>query len=389
MTVNTMLSHNMAFFAQADMLSLSPKFERKKNEHGHEALFISDIAIFRSGSFRDSIGEQHTFDKFGIETFVRNFEYLKSAGTFTKPVVRSGHVSLSNDRFSSVIGYINNLNAEDRTAPHDGQTYTYLLADFEIIDDEAIKKIESGLWVNRSAEMGPYEDNNGMLLHPVITGVAYVDVSAVEGLNFSKDFTDNQADVIIFNMEDNEMGNGVTMPSVPAAFTFKIGGNDTTDFGRVQGYITELESKFATSQAESAQKDTKISGLETENTSLKEFQKTVVTDIRHGFVDDLCKQGKLLESSKEALYSMVDSFDNAQFDAYKASMGHVPQVGILQTQQQQFEGDQTHDGEKDDSQFEADKGVIDNLRAIGKSDDVIKGTAAYARLIAADPKFTF
>lgn len=387
------MSPRVAFFAQADMLSMKPNFERKQNDFGKESLFVSGVPIFRSGSFKDSMGELMSFDKFSIDTMINNFNYLKTSGVFPKPVVRRGHPSMfTNDRMQSVIGYINDLHTENRTAPHDGQNYDYLIAELEIIDDEAKGKIESGLWLNRSMEMGPYESNSGQETYPVVTGVAYVDVPAVEGLNFSKNFDANDPiDGILFNYtEDNMTGTpGVQMPTLDFnKHVFNIGQIETNDFSKVQDYITDLENKFASEQAKVTQFETENANLKAENMSLKEFQDSVTKDLRNNFVDELAKDGKILESAKDNMKAFASGLNDEQFESWKNTMNGVPTNSLFENHGNQEAGEHDSDKNKDQSEFQTEKNIITALKAAGKTADQIKVTSAYQRVIAAEPNFT-
>lgn len=390
MTTATM-PRRLTFFAQADMLAMKPNFERRQNDFGKESLFIDNIAIFRSGTYKDSMGDQATYDSFAMESFVRNFHHLKGTGVFSKPVVRSGHPHpFNNGRLESVIGYINNLSIVKSKAPHDGNEYDYLMAELEIIDETAKTNIESGLWINRSAEVGVYEDNAGQEIAPTVFGVAYVDIPAVEGLNFSKNFdASSPIDGILLNhVEENVMGN-LQLPNLnggASQFTFNIGGNDTTDFSRVQGYITDLETKFASEQAKVTQFEAENKNLKSENQSLKEFQDTIRKDMRTEFVNGLAKDKKILESDKESTQAFVDTLTPEQFDAWKKTMSAAPVKAPLGDYGNSDTDEK--DAKTSDHSLDTEKGIVRDLKFAGKSLDIIKKTSAYQKIIAAEPEFT-
>lgn len=379
------------FFADSEILDTKvATFERGKNDAGHEFLRVNNIAIFRSGEFEDSWGEKTNFDQFAIENFIRHFDYLKETRIFDRPVVRAGHPStFTNDRMKSVIGYIDDIRSELRTAPHDHNQYYYIMADLVIQDKEAIEKVESGLYFKRSAEIGPYKDNQGSKVYPVMLGVAYVDIPAVEGLDFASELPG-----MFFNknVKEKEMS-GSTLPPAPAQFTFKIGGNDTTDFSRVQGYITDIETKKAEAEANFASAQAEIGRLTTENTSLREFRETQAKTERADFVNSLVQNQKILESAKDDTLSLFETYTDAQFEAAKKAYGAMPTAAPLGNHGHQHEGDDNNSGAggsgKDDKsnanyQHEVDMGTIRTLRRIGKADKLIKETSAYARLSALD-----
>lgn len=169
-------------------------------------------------------------------------------------------------------------------------------------------------------------------------------------------------------------------------FTFNIGGNDTTDFSRVQGYITDLETKFASEQAKVTQFEAENENLKSENQSLKEFQDTIRKDMRTEFVNGLAKDKKILESDKESTQAFVDTLTPEQFEAWKKTMSAAPVKAPL--------GDygNSDTDEKDtktsDHSLDTEKGIVRDLKFAGKSLDVIKKTSAYQKIIAAEPEFT-
>ena len=158
----------------------------RKND-GSNNLVIQAMPVFRSGTFRNSWGEQTTYSDLHIQQMVTNFDYLKQTGIFADIPVRSSHPEpWFRNSTEEVIGYVSSLTTEKRQHPVTGQEYTYLLADYEVSDPTAAEKIEKKLYRNRSAEVGMYADNDDAEYYPVLLGFAYVDIPAVEGLNFGK-----------------------------------------------------------------------------------------------------------------------------------------------------------------------------------------------------------
>ena len=152
------------------------------------SLRFEGVPVFRSGTFRDSWGDQTTWTNIHTAEMISHFNYLKDQSIFPDVPVRKGHGSFLSDPMDSLIGYIDNMTAQTMTSPVDGRKYSYLLADYDILDEEAQEKIASGLWRNRSAEIGTFVTNDEQMYSPTFMGFAYVDIPAVEGLNgaFSK-----------------------------------------------------------------------------------------------------------------------------------------------------------------------------------------------------------
>jgi hypothetical protein len=165
-------------------------FRRTFERGGKEvtSLRLEGVPVFRSGTFRDSWGEQTTWEQMHMAQMVANFNFLRNQQIFADVPVRKGHGSFLGDPMDSLIGYMDGMSNQDLVSKVDGVTYNYLLADYDILDPEAMDKIESGLWRNRSAEIGTFVTNNEAAYTPTFMGFAYVDIPAVEGLNglFSK-----------------------------------------------------------------------------------------------------------------------------------------------------------------------------------------------------------
>lgn len=280
---------NVALFTLAENFSQQPKmrFGKSTNLAGEEvdALILEGVPVFRSGTFRDSMGFQHTWEPLHMDQMVSHYDLLAQRSIFKDVPVRKGHGALFGDPIDGLIGWHKALYAEERVNPVDSTEYRYLLADYEILDDEAITKINKKLWRNLSAEVGTFLTNNETEFWPVYQGVAYVDIPAVEGLSsFSKHAgVGTKFSVFMPNIEkeapvgtENNPPPVVNPPQVQppaqppapqmdaamfarANFTFTIGGRQTQDFAAVQAHITVLET--AASEAQTANRQAFIKGL--------------------------------------------------------------------------------------------------------------------------------
>ena len=292
-------NRQVAFFTSSNFGPAHKKGHYYAKDDGTRAYRMEGVPVFRSGEFRDSMGKLHLFDTIHMQMLANNFSLLHQ-GAFPDPQVRCNHPGLfSGGGLDQVIGYVDNLTTLDHTSSVDGETYTYLLADFDVLDEDAATKIDSTLWRHRSAEIGFYETNNGMEFWPVLVGFAYVDIPAVEGLNGFSKFAnalpgvgetfvavagDKEDDpVVVDNNKDGQQGSsqhssgatgapaappavGAPPAVAPAPHVFKIGGKDTTDFAAVQAHIASLEAS---------------------NTELTQFQNETKSAGRNAFVDSL------------------------------------------------------------------------------------------------------
>ena len=190
LTSQAPVASTMMFSVGDIALGLAPKMHFEKSAAGADVLVVDDIAVFRSGSFSDSMGRRNTWERSHLDSLAANYSMLKERGIFSDVPVRSGHPGFlvsGQEGNGKVVGYHRDVRVENRKSTHDDLNYDYLITSLEIIDPEAQAAIKSGLWRNRSAEVGTYITNDDAEYFPVYFGVAYVDIPAVEGLNgFSK-----------------------------------------------------------------------------------------------------------------------------------------------------------------------------------------------------------
>lgn len=354
------------------------------------------VPIFRSGTFADSRGYEREWLPEQMSQMAANFDLLKNSGIFADVPVRLGHPSPFANSIKDVIGYFTAVRTEERISPANGEKYTYFLADYEILDLDADKKIQSGLYKNRSSEIGTYFTNAPSSEHyPVIMGVAYVDIPAVEGLNgfasanSSDNFSIQMEETVPAPKENEPVKPGLGTRSVDSA-EFTIGGVKTTDFARVQAYIAEVEGERDKAVAER-------DSFKTRNTALEEFKSGVVRSGRESRIENLGKEidgvaPKLTGPEVTANKNFAAKLDDEQFEEFMKTLEASPAREILQ-----IHGATNHDGSQTKSEVADAKkqAIADNreivmgLRSYAKmSDDQIKATTAYTTLLALDPSFT-
>ncbi|URG17380.1 capsid maturation protease [Rhodococcus phage Mbo2] len=354
--------------------SVEPTCRFFTKDNGAKAMAVKDIAVFRSGTFRDSMGEQREWDEFAMDSFVRNYNHLTQSGILKDIPVRRGHPTFGQNPIDTVIGYVTSLRVETRTASIEQKEYAYLVADFEILDEEAQQKINSGLWRNRSSEVGTYYDNNDMAHAPTFMGVAYVDIPAVERLNeFAKG-----SQTAKFSMM---MEAGMTTPAnpvlpaepkAPALAQFSIGGTATTDYAQVQAYISGLEGQLA------------VYAKEAEDRAKAE---------RGAYIDQLAKDGKLTQPQVEPLKAFAANLDVAGFNSFKAGMDLAAPAPILQphgvTPADQGRPDNQADAatKAADAEYATATAILKSLAQSGVPHDEIKKTSNYAKAIAKNPSY--
>lgn len=312
------------------------RFERFDLESGTQGLRLFDVPVFRSGEFADSMGEVKVWTDLDIQQMANNFAMLADSGILPKVPVRCDHFSIFSGGLAGQIGYHENVRAEARTSPIDGAEYTYLMADMVILRPDAIDNVLSGLWSNRSAEIGPYSTNfsggESRRYEPVLLGTAFVDIPAVEGLTFAKKEATASAGASPTIILEESMGatektaatsatgkeneGGTTQHSAPrASFEFRIGNDTTSDFASVQRHID--------AQAE------QITAQSAELTSLREFQSAALTKERTDFVEGL-KNGNVITAPQAEKFSkLVLSMDAEGFEMFKSAYADADTSPIL------------------------------------------------------------
>jgi len=193
---------NVVLFSGANFGFNAPGVKKFKKKVGDKTvLVLQKVPVFRSGAFRDSMGFQHTWDDIHIQQMVNHWNLLRDRKILESVPVRKGHGGFLSDPMDSLIGWHTDLAAEKRKNPIDDKEYTYLDADFEILDPDAQSAIDSGLWRNLSSEISSYVTNDEMEFWPVYSGVAYVDFPAVEGL---REFSQNNSAFSLMFENDKE-----------------------------------------------------------------------------------------------------------------------------------------------------------------------------------------
>lgn len=404
-TLPSAARQNVALFTTAAFQNVPGfKMYRQTRQHAadkgggsYDVLVIENMPVFRAGTFRDSMGYQHTWDDIHMSQMVDHFDLLSKRGVLENVPIRKGHPGFFTSGAEiqdSLIGYHTALRTERMVNPVDGKEYNYLLADYEILDPDAIVKVERGLWRNMSAEVGTWVTNDEAEYWPVYQGVAYVDFSAVEGLkNFAS--ANGVGSKYSIMSEESSVGDttpvptppaGVPIPPAPAAqpapapapapaqhaapaqpasapapsFQFTLGnGQTTTDFAAVQAELT----------------------------ALNEFRKGAIESGRKMFAKSLVDSGKMLASDLTKAEEYCLSLTDEQFSAYKALMESVPTSPVFAGQGVQ--GTSNHGATQPagsapaGGEFEIELETINQFRLSGMNDEQIKATGTYAKLAKA------
>ena len=380
-------------------------FGKTKNADGVEvdALLMTDVPVFRSGVFRDSMGFQHTWESIHMDQMVAHFDLLKNRGILDSIPVRKGHGSFLSEPMDGLIGWHTGLRTKEMKNPTDGADYLYLMADYEILDREAMDKISSGLWRNRSAEVGSYVTNAEAEFWPVYMGVAYVDFSAVEGLNvynqssgigtqFSLMFEDAKEAPVAGT--DSTQGTPAQAPPAAAPATpavapvapvaphTSVPQTDTSDHSRPAAPSTAaftLNGKQVTDPA----------AVQAHINVLEAFQKESGENARKDFLKNLAEgpAPKISAAQIPGLEAFALGLSDDQWKAYVASWDAAPAAPLLGLHAASVQQGSTTistapatPAAELDNQIQVAEGVIEQFRLQGKRDSDIQKMGVYTRL---------
>lgn len=353
-----------------------------KRDNGN--MVFEGVPVFRSGTFRDSMGEQNTWTEIHLRQMIDNYNYLANNNIFKDIPVRDGHPGWLIHGLpgnGKTVGWHTGVSVAKMSSPVDGQEYDYLLADYEIIDPEAVDAVERGLWRNRSAEMIRYLTNDEAEYWPVYGGFAFVDIPAVEGLNFSAP----QGTRVV--MLDEETRVSQPLQGSPAAgaaaqllhtarpgmqtgggspetqpHVFSVNGQPVTDYAAVQQHIATLE----------------------------QFRNETRQSSRHGFIDALAHRNVILATAVQDYKNLADTMTDEQWSLWQKGYAHVEASPILSVHAAPAAGTATHGtqtpggGTGADQAIEVAKGIVAMHRSMNTmSEAQLKKTDSYRKLVAA------
>ncbi len=321
---------------------------------------------------------------------VFNFRMLRERGLFPNVPVRADHSWSVN----SLVGYFADLRVENN----------HLVADLEITEPEALERWNRGTYRARSLEVGMYETNDESVFWPVVMGVAFVDIPAVEGLYRQQ--ASPEAHVFATHMEETLVG--TKQPAAPEDPT-----NPTvqpTDPPTQPGTTTEAESKppvvpdpaegrsegaeteqarqpvthggrSATTFRVAGQPVSDFAAVQAHIDALEHFQRETRDENRRMFVRHLVADHKIAATQGESLTAHALSLDDTQWTAFTAVYENAPSLRLFG----EFGNGVTNpSGEPPSNADEA--AVLEETVAMhrrsGMTDEQVKQTPSYSKLEA-------
>lgn len=380
------------------------------NAQGNNVL--ENLRVFRTGTFTDMFGFQHTWDDTHLDLMVMHFTLLRDSGVFPDVPLRADHGS----SVLGVVGYYQDL-YRDREDPQ------FLSATVEFTEPEAWEKWQRRTWRSRSIEIGMYETNDNRSYWPVVMGLAFVDIPAVEGLHgrqrdphhFSQAIMDNEegsmqppdinkdpegwtkavqyaawleaanyakacedwekAVVYAKALEDEAAAQNPPAPPAPPApgiaphaappaptpapvAQFRVNAQQTSEFARIQAHIDTLE----------------------------QFRSETVNMGRRSFIEKLAEDGKIAAAQVDHLSAHALSLNDDQFAGFRASYENAPKLSLFGNQGHQDTtpgAPGTKDVPTAEDQLDIAEEIVLQHRRTGMSEDKVVKTESYRKLVAA------
>lgn len=374
---------------------------------------IENLRIFKVGTFTDMFGQERTWDDVHLDQMVAHYHILKDGGYFPDVPVRADHTFSVKD----VVGYYQDI-YRDRDDPN------FLSATIEITEDDAWQKWERRTWRSRSIEIGMYETNDGKLFHPVVMGLAFVDIGAVEGLHARQKQSDFQFHQVITDTEETSMGvPDITKDPegwIKAANYAKALADWTTsanyakaldDWTAAVNYAAALEAEHgegedgeepppgtppANHNRPAPTASFRVNGQQTQDfrqvqahiDTLEQFRSETTDANRQSFVEQLATDNKIAATQIDSLAAHALSLTDEQFSTFRATYESAPSLSVFGNQGR--DGDNppgtppgTPPASSSDDELETAKEIVAQHRRAGMSEEKVQKTASFKKLVAA------
>jgi hypothetical protein len=240
---------------------------------------------------------------------VANFYHLKATGVFSNVPVRANHPGwMTGGDIDQVGAYVSELKREGK----------YLVADIRVVDEKMKEHIENGKYINRSAEIGTYDDNNGNLYTPTLFGFAWVDIPQVEGLSPVFSYRNNTTTELI-NLNKEDM---IEEKEVKEEVAEEVNAEAVADVvTEVAAEVAEVAEEVVAETVTELSKDFS-KNFPAEFAELTKLREAGMND----FVASMKAEGKILPLQAEKVLAFAKGLSKEQFSAFEAIMKDAPKL---------------------------------------------------------------
>ena len=322
----------------------SSEFAKDKVNASKEGKLLKNVEVFKAGTYK---GVQ--FKNSALDKMVANFHYLKSFGKFPNVPVRADHPAIFGvgGVINRVGGYIADLR----------KVGTKLVADFRITNEDMWEKIMEGTYISRSAEIGDYDDNDGTIYSPILFGVAWVDIPAVEGLSPKFSLSkDKNIELLNLNLTESMPKEKITA-SKEAELEVESKKDKTTPTP-VETEKSELKKEEIVEtplkkETTKIEKNSKVEAFAKQFPKEAEELKKYRSEILENFFDKLVTEGKLLLKSKEACLAFAKELSDEKLESFKTLLSAF-HTSIELDKEPEGEGGEVEKTEEVDDEKESD-----------------------------------
>lgn len=381
---------------------------------------LENLRIFKTGTFTDMFGFERTWDDLHLAQMVQHYGLLRDGGYLPDVPIRADHSMSIRD----VVGYFQDIYLD----PEDGQ---FLSATVEFTEPDAWDKWNRGTWRSRSIEIGMYETNDGRAFWPVVMGLAFVDIPAVEGLHarqsgpghFFHFVTDNEeSQVTVPNIDTNpqEWTQAVAYAAWEQAANY---AQACQNWESAVTYAAALEAEAAAQNPPAAPAITgvpanhgapagtpaatppapqmmafRVNGQQTSDFAsvqahidvLEQFRTETTTAGRQAFVEDLAQRNIIPVTQVAGLQAHAMTLNDEQFASFRAMYANATAApGFASFGNQENAQTPPVNGGQGPSQdaplgdIETAKEIVAQHRRAGLAEEKVKQTDSYKKLVAA------
>jgi hypothetical protein len=302
----------------------SSPVEVKKMDSSKEGKILRNVEIFKSGTYR---GIQ--FKNSGLDKMVANFHVLKDFGILPNVPVRADHPAFFGigDVIDKVGGYVEDLR----------RVGNKLVADVRVTSQNMWDKIQEGTYINRSAEIGTYDDNDGIIYSPILYGFAWVDIPQVEGLSPKFSYSKDNQNIELINLNALNMDiNKDQFPPEDAPEEEKV--EPVVEEPKEEPVIEEKKEELNKSNEQPMEFEKAFPVQAEELTKLRAEKDALLVEQRVSFVEQLEKEGKIVPVQKESEIAFVKELSEEQFEKYKELK--KSSIAVVKLDKEETEGEE-------------------------------------------------
>jgi cation transport regulator ChaB len=324
----------------------------KMSESEPETYDLPNIEIFAAGTWKDSVGKLHKFDKSSLQNIIEAFNELKGK---VDPPLKLGH-SIKQELLASgglpAAGWLDNLRISGNK----------ILADFKKIPSKIYKIIKNGGLKRVSPEIVyDYQAQPGGKKYPLFLEAAAllgVEQKAMKTLNdFVNVYSEEIVDDVSFELDYNiavftegDIHDGMSNKTEQEVIDMeleKMLEKKEKEVDELKGKFSESETKVKTLETSLNETNGKVETLEAENKDLKgkvsqfaeEAKKKEISD----YVDSKIKEGKIPAALKDEYVAQFSDLPEDKLEGMKKIIDKTPKIDFSEHSVATSKGNDTSD----------------------------------------------